>query len=416
MFTRSLLSISALYFLLNLASAVAINLRFPYGKTKVRGVGLGGWLVLEGWITPSLYQAAGPTVGDEWTFGQAAQSNPALKNLLTNHWETFITENDFIQIKNAGLNHVRIPIGYWAFNVRSGEPYISGQYLYLQKAIGWASNHGLKVLIDLHGLPGSQNGFDNSGHTGPVDWPTSQANIDLTNAIIRTLAHEFSQNKYANTVVAIAPANEPASFKSSAIIPATKNLYQFAYSALRHPFYSSNTPGNLLLVLSDAFMDLSFWNGFMTAPAYQGVAMDHHSYGVFSAQDLAKTWDQHIASMCDVGRSMQNYASHNLWTIAGEWTLASTDCAGGLNGRDSGAHAQSCVGKSGSSSTFAGDYKVFMRKFYEAQTTAYELADGWIHWTWKVENADDWSYSAGLRGGWIPYNPAEKIYGNLCNY
>jgi len=43
-------------------------------------------------------------------------------------------------------------------------------------------------------------------------------------------------------------------------------------------------------------MDLSFWNGFMTGPAYQGVAMDHHSYGVFSEQDLAKTWDQHIAA------------------------------------------------------------------------------------------------------------------------
>jgi len=33
----------------------------------------------------------------------------------------------------------------------------------------------------------------------------------------------------------------------------------------------------------------------MTGPAYQGVLMDHHSYGVFSAQDLAKTWGQHIA-------------------------------------------------------------------------------------------------------------------------
>ena len=57
------------------------------------------------------------------------------------------------------LNHVRIPIGYWAYEVASGEPYIQGQYEYLLKAIGWAGKHGLKVIIDLHGVPGSQNGY-----------------------------------------------------------------------------------------------------------------------------------------------------------------------------------------------------------------------------------------------------------------
>lgn len=56
------------------------------------------------------------------------------------------------------LNHVRIPIGYWAFQVGPGEPFIQGQLPFLQKAITWAGNHGLKVIVDLHGAPGSQNG------------------------------------------------------------------------------------------------------------------------------------------------------------------------------------------------------------------------------------------------------------------
>lgn len=56
------------------------------------------------------------------------------------------------------LNHVRIPIGYWAFEVGPGEPYIQGQLPYLTEAIGWAGLHGLKVIVDLHGVPGSQNG------------------------------------------------------------------------------------------------------------------------------------------------------------------------------------------------------------------------------------------------------------------
>lgn len=63
-----------------------------------------------------------------------------------------------LHLHSSSLNHVRIPIGYWAFEVGPGEPYISGQLPYLQKAVGWARSHGLKVIVDLHGAPGSQNG------------------------------------------------------------------------------------------------------------------------------------------------------------------------------------------------------------------------------------------------------------------
>ena len=58
----------------------------------------------------------------------------------------------------ARLNHVRLPIGYWAFDVQGGEPFIQGQLPYLQRAVTWAGNYGLKLIIDLHGAPGSQNG------------------------------------------------------------------------------------------------------------------------------------------------------------------------------------------------------------------------------------------------------------------
>ena len=58
------------------------------------------------------------------------------------------------------LNHVRVPIGYWAWGVGPDEPYIQGQLPYLRKAVEWARAHGLKLIIDLHGVPGSQNGYE----------------------------------------------------------------------------------------------------------------------------------------------------------------------------------------------------------------------------------------------------------------
>ena len=39
---------------------------------------------------------------------------------------------------------------------------------YLRRLVKWADELGVKVLIDLHAAPGSQNGFDNSGRMGPI--------------------------------------------------------------------------------------------------------------------------------------------------------------------------------------------------------------------------------------------------------
>jgi len=56
------------------------------------------------------------------------------------------------------------------------------------------------------------------------------------------------------------------------------------------------------------------------------------------------------------------------------------------------------------------DYKRFLRDYYDTQTQTWENnGKGWIYWTWKTENAAEWSYQAGLAGGWIPYNPGEHL-------
>lgn len=40
------------------------DLPFDFGNDKVRGVNLGGWLVLEPWITPSVFEATPDNVVD----------------------------------------------------------------------------------------------------------------------------------------------------------------------------------------------------------------------------------------------------------------------------------------------------------------------------------------------------------------
>lgn len=97
-----------------------LSLGFSYGSRKVRGVNLGGWLVLEvspgtdlhlirprsfqsqPWISPSLFENTGDgRVVDEWTFNQY-QSKSVAKMTLKRHWDTWITEKDFAEIAAAG--------------------------------------------------------------------------------------------------------------------------------------------------------------------------------------------------------------------------------------------------------------------------------------------------------------------------
>jgi aryl-phospho-beta-D-glucosidase BglC (GH1 family) len=70
-------------------------------------------------ITPSIFQATNNVnVVDEWTLGQLTDYNTTQKVLET-HWETWYTENDFVAMRDAGLNFVRCLRFFPSFVMRS---------------------------------------------------------------------------------------------------------------------------------------------------------------------------------------------------------------------------------------------------------------------------------------------------------
>ncbi|KAF8149962.1 glycoside hydrolase family 5 protein [Crassisporium funariophilum] len=406
---------------------------FNYGTDKIRGVNLGGWLVLEPWITPSVFESTGnDNIIDEFTLGQLLDEETAM-TILKNHWDTWITEDDFKAIKAAGLNHVRIPIGYWSVPLTSSDtsqstspsPYIPGAWTYLLRALTWARTHSLHVILDLHGAPGSQNGYDNSGQrTGNPVWGSTPDNIARTVDTVRYLAENLvASGDGADGVVGVVELlNEAAGFRGGDWASAVRGFWEDGYDAVRQ-----GAGGGVKVMIGDAFLGVQSWTNFLTAPRAQGVMMDFHEYQIFSDLELDRSFDEHIDFACSYHSSLSSYASSNLWTVVGEWSNAVTDCARWLNGRGVGSRWDatwfppqsrfhgSCANFTGSMDGFSADYKAFLRKYWEVQVEVGENVQGWVFWTWKAENADEWSYQKGLEGGWIPQDPTNRMYPNLCS-
>lgn len=148
-------------------------------NTQIRGVNLGGWMVLEPWITPSIfYQFLGGGVNssafDMYTFCEVLGAEEANRQ-LRHHWETWVTEDIIKELAHSGaVTHLRLPIADAAF-IPYGPYYgcLDGSLDYIDQLLDWCYSYGLSVLLDIHTMKDSQNGFDNSGQAMGFEWTTS---------------------------------------------------------------------------------------------------------------------------------------------------------------------------------------------------------------------------------------------------
>ncbi|KAK5165751.1 uncharacterized protein LTR77_008674 [Saxophila tyrrhenica] len=376
-----------------MTSAKRGGMGFAFDHQKIRGVNLGGWLVLEPWITPSIFEATPDNVMDEYSMS-ATLGKDEMEKRMQKHWSSWITAGDFSEMASLGLNFVRIPIGYWSVAPVDGDPYIQGAYEWLGKAIDWAGQNGIKVMIDLHGAPGSQNGFDNSGNKGVIQW-TQGNTVSQTHKALKKLKKDHASNP---AVASIELLNEPMGPELD--MDTVEQFYYDSWGDLK------NAP--VATTIHDAFQDLSYWNGW--GDGLWNVMVDTHHYEVFDSSELEMSTHDHISTACSYGGEM---AGCNKWTVAGEWTGAMTDCAKWLNGRNTGARYDgtfedsyfigSCEGYStGTVAGLSSDAKQNIGSFIHAQMAAYEKASGWIFWTWKTESAPEWDFQALAGAGIIP--------------
>lgn len=392
--------------------SIPLTEQFTSDDFQYYGVALGSWLVIEPFINPSLFLTFNETSGnasdipvDEYHYTKQLGKAEAY-NRLSKHWDTWINETDFQEMKDYGINMVRIPVGYWAFDLLEDDPYVQGQEEYLDKAIEWAHKYDIKVWVDLHGVPGSQNGFDNSGLRLDVpSWFNKTENIDLTQSVLHYLFEKYGgaemNEKYNNTILGVEVVNEPFATGGLPISNLT-DYYDFAYEDGRKTQQVNNT-----IIYHDAFENIGYWDyyrnstGDASDPKLQNynILIDHHHYEIFDISQSNVTIADHIESVVNYADAIAN-ESHP--AVVGEWTAALTDCSPWLNGVGKGARwdgdkafGNDPVGDCSNINNWAAwtdQEKKDIRKFIEIQLDQYtNKMKGFVFWTWKTETALEWS-------------------------
>lgn len=272
-----------------------LNKPFRYGEMPIRGVNLGGWLSIEPFITPSLFAAYKPSQGvvDEYTL--CAELGPTrAAQVLERHYARFVTEQTFREIQAAGLDHVRIPFSYWAIATYPGDPYVPRiSWRYLLRGIEYARKYGLRINLDVHALPGSQNGWNHSGRLGVIGWlngTEGALNAQRALDLHKQLATFFAQPRYRNIVGIYGLVNEP---KMSALD--VDEVVGWTKSAVAVVRASGITAA---IAFGDGFLGLEKWRGKLDGVDGGGLVLDAHQYTIFNPEQISYTHRKKIEYAC----------------------------------------------------------------------------------------------------------------------
>ncbi|KAI3602122.1 glycoside hydrolase family 5 protein [Moniliophthora roreri] len=404
----------------------ALNETLNYGVDRIRGVNIGGWLNIEPKSSPALFEKYAdvtPRVVDEWTLHSAMRADTAGGGIdqIEEHYKTFITERDFHDIAAAGLNYIRLPIPYWAIEVRDNEPYLPNvAWKYVLKAIGWARKYGLRINLDLHAVPGSQTSWNHSGRLNKganmLNGPMGLANAQRTLDYIRILAEFIHQPQYRNVVTMFCVLNEPR----EPLIGA-EQLESFSAEAYRIVREVTGNEDGVWISIHEGFRNWGDWDDFL--PNAHRVTIDYHPYIAFGDQ-IDKDWSERTKQPCDMwAQNVKDRLTKFGLMNAGEFSNGINDCSLYLNGVEEGVqydgtYVPNKVPRVGSCDkytdwpNFTEERKEGIKQFAMASMDALH---NYFFWTWKIGNSSvsgkvetpAWSYKLGLDNGWMPKDPRE---------
>ncbi|KAJ7624681.1 glycoside hydrolase superfamily [Roridomyces roridus] len=145
--------------------------------------------------------------------------------------------------------------------------------------LGWARKYGLRVNLDLHTIPGSQNGYNHSGKFGQVNFLNGQmgvANAQRALDYIRTITEFISQPEWKNLIPVFGIVNEALLHTIGR--PQLTSFYLEAHDMIRGITGYGEGNGPYILI-HDGFDGVPNWAGFLQGS--DRIVLDMHPYFAF---------------------------------------------------------------------------------------------------------------------------------------
>jgi aryl-phospho-beta-D-glucosidase BglC (GH1 family) len=235
---------------------------------QLKGTNLGGYLLQEDWMSP-----LGAT--DEWTARTTLINRfgvDTTDSLYSSYEDNWIQSTDFDNIKNSGFNMVRLPI-YWENVMNRDGSMKANPWTKIDWVVNQCSSRGIYVLLDLHGVPGGDDGWQSGGRSDNQLWTNSTYQTWTVN-LWQAMAAHYKGNP---AVCGYDLLNEPVSNNSNLT---NSMFYNTLYQAVR-----SVDPDHLIVV--EAFYDFNY----IVPPSTYGwtnVVYETHNYDMNDSSDGAK--------------------------------------------------------------------------------------------------------------------------------
>lgn len=297
-------------------------------------------------MTPQLYEGV---VGDgEREIGRQLGDAEAARR-VTAHRDSFVTESDFAWIAEHGFAFVRLPVGYWLFEDDHG--FVSGAG-HLDQAFVWAERYGLQVLLDLHGLQGSQNGRDHSGQVGAIGLHTED-NVTKALATVTQLARTYGRH---DALLGLELINEPfLRFRSSRLM----RYYDAAFTAAAEHVAPDRT-----IIVSDAYQARRMAWTLGRRRLGDQLVLDVHLYRLFTWWERRASFATHLRAVEHGWRRLLTRLARRMPVLIGEWTAELPPTA------------------------LAVDRDARIRAFYDAQLRLFDELT-WAHSYWSYKTLGD---------------------------
>lgn len=178
----------------------------------LRGVGLGGWMLQEGYMLQVHGQGMQHLIKKRISelVGEA-KTKAFYEAWLVNHTRKI----DIDSMKAWGFNSVRLPMHYNLYTLPVEEEPVAGKHTWLEKGfrmtdslLAWCRVNRMYLILDLHAAPGGQGNDNNISDRDPSKpslWD-SEANQQKTIALWKKLAERYANEPWIGAYDII---NEP---------------------------------------------------------------------------------------------------------------------------------------------------------------------------------------------------------------